>query len=353
MADENFEFLTLKDLKNILDESSILLLEEKQYNTLPAIEQIKTLCKLYLNNLDNTSIGLEKKSNNYLLGMRIIFSLRSFLLQEKIYFSIGAQSPEGELSVREFSQDEIFHYITANLQSGYMALSEEIEKYNKDYQDQNISDLWRQVVLASSFDWEKGYDAKRGYTTSRGIFRYVYSKPNPDTNVWVRYYMKQKTRHLTYYYNQSQNDNNLSLIGYNQGWLYEWFQEYIQDKENQLQLQAAFQTNSQAPLAGMMSRAVREAIPGYKGGDYINAMGQQVQAKLGNKRIMTFKTINTVINNIISILDEYEQMLKDGNGKAAQTMSEKFLKLFSDERTMVNKSYNNITSKILEQLKIK
>lgn len=348
-----FEFLTIDDLKDCLDEASITLLQNAGYQTMPVLEQIKKLCVIFQQKISDTTIDNSQIKNTYLLGMKIVYYLRAFLLQEQIIFSIGAESPTGELSVKEINQQEIFNSINVNLETCQLELNSAIERFDPDNVNQSISDLWKKVVLAAKFDWSEGYDTKKIYITSGKKRRYVYSKPNPDTNVWVRYYMKQKQRYLTRYYNKSLNDSSLNLIGYNQGWLYEWFQEYIQDKESQLQLQAAFDANSNSPLSGMFLGAVRENIEGYKGGDYIDAQGQQVQAKFKNKRIATFNTIKTVIANIIEIINDYEKTLSGEDTAVIQKMAQRFLQLFTDKRIKINYSYEKIVDQLISPLQKK
>ena len=344
MAEENFEFLTENDFYDIFKEAGNIL--SKDYSIMDPIEKIEYMCNFFKNELNSISVDTEKV---YILGMKIIFSLRSFLFQESIIFSIGATSPDGnKLSVKEISQEELFKNITANLKSKQIELSSQLEKFDNNLVNQNLSELWKNVVLAADFNWDQGYDEKKIYITSKNKRRYVYSKPGADTNVWVRYYMRQKRRYLTYYYNQG----NFNLISYNQGWLYEWFQEYVSDIENQKQLAAAFSKGDIKPLSGMMSEKVRENVPGYKGGDYLrqeNGVYQQIQAKMGNRRIITFKSIETVINEILIIINEYKKEIK--SGEAGNKIGNEFFKLFTDKQT-INEGYDKIADEILTRLKV-
>lgn len=345
-----YNFLSLDDLKDVLDEASLLLLQETNYSQQPILTKIKQLCLLFEQQYHQINKNDDAEKKMYTFGMKIVFSLREFLLQEEIIYSIGATSPDGKkLSVKEISQKEVFTNITANLKSKQMELSAALEKYNPE-QLSSLSELWGKVVEAADFNWEDGYSQQKNYLTSKGKTRRVYKKPNPDTNVWVRYYMRQKKRYLTYYYDKG----NFDLVAYNSGWLYEWFQEYVSDHENQLQLEAAF-LKSNTPLKQMMFGATRENIEGYKGGDYIDAYGRQVQAKKGNKRIITFTAIRNVIiggqrvTGILPIIQRYEAELN--NPESARKMGEKFAALFTDNRTVINKEYDLIVDNILKQLK--
>lgn len=337
-----FDYISYNDLIPLFQWGAQTLLSEEYILTMTPLQQIKSLCYAFQSALKNPNADQQQV---YLLGAQIVFQLRSYLLQEEIYFSIGATSPDGQqLSSKMMAQDEIFKYLQANLRSRSIELNSAIESFDSN----NVSDLsylWSKVVNAATFDWDEGYSEKKMYTTSRRAKRYVYRKPNPDLNVWVRYYTRQKKRYLTHYYDKG----NFDLVAYNHGWLYEWFQEYMQDRQNALALQAAFATSA-TPLEDLMSGVSRENIAGFKGGDYIDALGRQVQAKLGNKRIISFKSIETVINNILSIIQFYETNVKSASN--AQQMAQKFANLFTDTRTL-NQSYDTIVDSILSQLNFK
>lgn len=334
-----FNYISYNDLIPIFEQSARQLLSEEKMLMMPPLEQIKMLCYSFQSALKNPNIDQQQ---TYLLGAQIVFQLRSYLLQEEIYFSIGATSPDGQqLSSKMLTQNELLKNLQANLKSRAIELNSALENFDTS-NISNLSDLWSKVINASTFDWNSDISyEKKMYTTSRRAKRYVYKKPDPDTNVWVRYYTRQKKRYLTHYYDKG----NFDLIAYNHGWLYEWFQEYMQDRQNALALQAAFLTSS-TPLQEMMKGVQRENIAGFKGGDYIDAMGRQVQAKLGNKRIIPFKSIESVIGKILSIIHLYE------NTNNYQDMAQKLANLFTDTRTL-NQSYDKVVDSILSQLNLK
>ena len=347
MDNNSFEFITINELKEILDFGSLELLQQKKYEAMSPLQQIKVLCGIFNTEIAKTSLDNNALENIYIFGAKLVYSIRQYLLQESIYFSIGATSPDStKLSVKQLSQNEIFNNISANLKSKEILLSSLLEKFDPKFEQAGTSQMWAQILKATEFDWDKGYSAQRNYITSKNKTRRVYKKPEIDTNVWVRYYTRQKKRYLTYYYDKG----NFDLIAYNQGWLYEWFQEYISVPENYQELQQAFATGTKTPLKNMMSDAQRENIAGYKGGDYINAQGKQMQAKLGNRRIITFSAIKKVLYEIETIVTQYEGLIN--NPANAKQMANKFAQLFTDQRTL-NQGYDKIVDNILNSLKIK
>ena len=83
------------------------------------------------------------------------------------------------------------------------------------------------------------------------------------------------------------------MLNFNRGWLYEWFNAYIQDEESYLELQTSLKAGGNTPLKKMMnaSASKRERIEGRKGGDFIEKGGRQIQAKMENQKILTKKKI--------------------------------------------------------------
>ena len=338
-----FEFISFSDLSDVLKQAANELITEEKYLTLPPLQQIKTMCLLFQKFSPIDSNTPEMRKEIYSLGAKIVFSLRSFLLQSEILFTVGAISPDGtQLSTTTYTQDQVLNNLHVNLKSSQIELSSSLENFNSEKID-TYSSLWPQILNAASYNWDMGYDEKRMYITSRNKRRYVYSKPGIDTNVWVRYYQRQKAKFFTYYYDKG----GFNLVSYNHGWLYEWFQNYIQDPKNAEQLSTAFLSGSKTPLSNMMSGAERENIPGYKGGDYQLANGKWAQAKYGNKRIITFTSIKTVITNILKYISQYETQ----ENYSKEQLAKDLMNTFTDRRT-INDSYDKITDTLLSSLKL-
>lgn len=348
-----YEFINENDLKEILGDASSILLKDLDYEQMPMIKKIETLCKSATLNIASTDSAQQKLG--YKLGMMVVFSLREFLLQESLIFSIGATSPSSKnallnantpvkLSIKEITLKDMFINTFANLKSKSIELSYELEKFDENNLS-DLSNLWNNIVNAASFEWEKGSNYnKKQYITSRGKTTWIYQKPDIDSNVYVRYYERQKRKYLTFYYKNSDKYTN-----YNAGWLYEWMLEYINEREENLtNLLDNFNSHNMTPLENMMSGKYKENIEGYKGGDFkIDAM--QVQAKLGNRRIITFTSINKVLKNIQSIISEYQININNSNAK--NNMANKFLALFTHEDTYIlNKNYNEVINNMITNI---
>lgn len=340
-----FKFIDYSELSEIMKQAAQELILEEQYEVLPPLQQIKTICLLFkkFSSINSNTPDMQKEV--YSLGTRLVFTLRSFLLQSEILFTIGAISPDGkQLSTSTYSQDEILNNLNINLKNSQVELSYALEKFDSEKLD-TYSSLWPKILAAANVEWNNGngIDEKRLYVTSKNKKKYIYSKKGIDTNVWVRYYMRRKQRVFAYYYDKGGFD----LVAYNKGWLYEWFQEYVQNIDNAQELQAAFTNGSKTPLKGMMSGAERENIPGYKGGDYQLANGRWAQAKYGNKRIITFKSICSVVDNVLKFIEQYEK----GANYSKEQLATDLTKTFTDVNT-INDSYDKIVDTVLSSLNL-
>ena len=105
-----FEFISFSDLSETIKEAANELITEEQYEILPPLQQIKIMCLLFQKFSPIDSNTPEIRKEIYSLGARIVFSLRSFLLQSEILFTIGAISPDGtQLSTTTYTQDQVLN----------------------------------------------------------------------------------------------------------------------------------------------------------------------------------------------------------------------------------------------------
>lgn len=276
-----------------------------------------------------------------LIGALLVFRIRQFLLQESITFSLGATDDKGQLFERQITQDELFERIgqqrlklRSSLSSHAIMLSKSLERYNnEDFKQVGELNLWPSILqLAFGGPREKnnGNDID-----TRPKF---YQKDSADENVYVRY-SEGKRQILQYYYDRNK------LIYFNRGWLYEWYMEYLSENpENEIELSKHILKHSLAPL--FEGRRI-DSVEGYKGGDYISATGQQMQAKYFNQQMITFTSIITVLKEMQNIFTIWK------NGYDIEKASESFAKLFTDDATVIEKlntTYSNIINQQLLSL---
>lgn len=241
-------------------------------------------------------------------GAQLVYRIRTLLLKEDIDYYIGGQDPSGnQLYQKHVPQSTILSALNANLSAGAVLLDAEIEKIeNLNKVAQHINFLWQQVQYLSDvsiFDNKSAAKDILLYSYSfvdksgknRNVYRHYYQKPSDDTRVFIRY-QNQRTKKdkLSYY------DIDGKMSFFNQGWLYEWFSEYLNQEHGYTNLFSSLIEDKS--LSVMMKKT--DTVAGYKGGDFTIGK-QQIQAKFGNLRVISFKSIITVLTSLQDNLKAY------------------------------------------------
>lgn len=341
-----YQFITQIEYEQYLSEAAKELLLQKKYISLPPLQQIRLLCLTYKNELAN-AIGKNKASDIeklYLLGTRLVFQTRSFLLQDEIMFALGATSPEGKLETVLLSQDELFSQLRYSIKSGAMKLSESLGDLNITNQiDVDPENMWSKIATAASFSWPGDRGEQKLFQLGNGKYRKrFYRKNSADINVWVRFSGKW---HTVRKYYQKQG----AMMFFNDGWLYEWFLSFIQQVENVEKLKNSL--NTETPLLPLMENSALDNIRGYQGGDFKDAYGRQIQAKMGNKKIISIKSINMVVDQLLMHIDNYYLQVNNPEIKKQQ-LAQNFMKLFSHGQETINREYDKIVDDMLKNLKL-
>ena len=249
-------------------------------------------------------------------GAQLVYRIRTLLLKEDIDYYIGGQDPSGkQLYQKHIPQSTILPMLKANLSSGAVLLDAEIEKIeNLDKVASHINFLWQQIQYlsdVSSFDNKSSakditlysYTFVNKSGKNINVYRHYYQKPSDDTRVFIRYQnQKTKKNKLSYY------DINGRMSFFNQGWLYEWFSEYLNQEHGYTTLFSSLVEDKS--LSVMMKQT--DTVAGYKGGDFTIGK-QQIQAKFGNLRVISFKSIVTVLTSLQDSLQAYVTAVSEEN----------------------------------------
>ena len=287
-------------------------------------------------------------------GAQLVYRIRTLLLKEDIDYYIGGQDPSGkQLYQKYMPQSAILPALKANLSSGAVLLDAEIEKIeNLDKVASHINFLWQQIQYlsdVSSFDNKSAtkditlysYTFVNKSGKNINVYRHYYQKPSDDTRVFIRYQnQRTKKNKLSYY------DINGRMSFFNQGWLYEWFSEYLNQEHGYTTLFSSLVEDKS--LSVMMKKT--DTVAGYKGGDF--AIGkQQVQAKFGNLRVISFKSIVTVLTSLQDGLQAYVAAMSEENkDKAIAQIAQIFA---ADNIEQINKAGTQvILDNVRDTLKI-
>lgn len=287
-------------------------------------------------------------------GAQLVYRIRTLLLKEDIDYYIGGQDPSGkQLYQKHIPQSTILPALKANLSSGAVLLDAEIEKIeNLDKVASHINFLWQQIQYlsdVSSFDNKSSakditlysYTFVNKSGKNINVYRHYYQKPSDDTRVFIRYQnQKTKKNKLSYY------DINGRMSFFNQGWLYEWFSEYLNQEHGYTTLFSSLIEDKS--LSVMMKQT--DTVAGYKGGDFTIGK-QQIQAKFGNLRVISFKSIVTVLTSLQDGLQAYVIAVSEENkDKAIAQIAQIFA---ADNIEQLNKASTQvILNNVRDTLKI-
>ena len=335
------------DKENINISSLLILIQD----LLKALEQIViiegnslkyTKEDLIVNNTENAFLQLMTFSG------QLVYQIRSLLLKEDIDYFLGGQSSDGsQLYTKILPQSAILNNIKADLNSGAVLLKAELEKFtNQDKVAKHINFLWQQIQSLSDISYSNKealsektifaytFTNKSGKTIN--AYRHYYQKPTNDKNVFMRY-KNQRTKKEKYsYYNKDGK-----MFFFNNGWLYEWFQDYL--AQHGFSKLASSLIDNQS-LSVMMKKTDR--VEGYKGGDFMIGK-QQIQAKFKNLRIISFKSVITVLTNLKEGLILYQEALSPEKKEQA---IEKIAQIFvADNIEKINKSTTETALNVIKE----
>lgn len=266
------------------------------------------------------------------IGALLVYKIREFLLDEQIYFSLGATDENGKLFEKQISQEELFNQknIISSLDRHAVLFRDNLEHIES--QEVGSLNQWPEILQLAFNGYGEG-----ARVIEKNNDKY-YGKSEADTDVYIRW-TGGKKRIRNYYYSKE-------LKYFNRGWLYEWYMEYI-NSSNQAEekLQNSLINGSLSPL---FYGKKMDAIPGTKGGDYEDKIhNKQVQAKYGNKKIISYYSILQNIKKIFNIL----VVLKASYN--IESAAEKFSQLFTHDPSVpnrLNETYSNIINERLLKL---
>ena len=343
MIDENFEFISMETFKSIVGRSvnkeDLANIYSSQISFADSLLQMCNVYeKMMLNKNDNV------KRNAYRLGANIIFNLRKFLLEEDIILSIGATTVENEeLKIYEGNITDILKdkskYSVGLGEKGGLSVLNKLQnlQLKEDNNEAQRNAIWKRILDAKSLtgpykDFEAIESNSIGeHMMSKGesfIKLYKRNLRLPDSNVLYGYRNKEI---LTYY----QAD---SIRFLNEGYMFEHFMRKWELADDEQRKYIEMRSLGDHPVS--IAADKWDTIAGYKGGDYRDLAGRQMQAKYNKQEFIKTTTITNVMQEIKQLLETRKNdYLNLGND---------LVRLFTDEKNMdfrgsldkINNAYN-------------
>lgn len=286
-----------------------------------------------------------------IFGAQLVFKIRSLLLDENIDYLLGGMVGDS-LAEKVVTQDQVLSSMSANIKEEAVLLDRELESFNDQNKVNNaINQLWQRVQTLADFTnigHLSGQHSKKvsvysyTFTTASGTERRVnkqfYGNTQPDNNVYMRYVDgRKKAQKLGYY-----KKNNFYTF-YNQGWLYQWFNDKIKNISTQVEMNKLMQSLNQGSISDFIQKM--DHVPGYQGGD-VWIKGLQYQLKFNNLKIISFNSIFNVLKHLQIIL----QKAQNEEEKNKEEIGKLLINLYVDKNSP--KIQNYLTTVINNLFKI-
>lgn len=291
---------------------------KNESNDLTAAQQLLALCEIFTNKVtfpeNSKKISMRRKSNVgversdlLVYGARLIYQLRSFLTQEEIIFHIGVKSQGKYSNSAKIPQSVVMKNFTAlGGNKRAVGLTYQLEKQLTQANSNDtvhFINKWKRIELLASVSPKKGSYIESGMyiqDKSEKAFQLLQKK---TADMKVYYTIKQlpgegdrKAIRSKYYNLES------GMYGFNDGWLWEWYDTIYNTKDAStiLDIHHSVDAGDLEPLF-----LTSDNIPGIKQGDYLSRMGQQVQNKYNNEKIISNNSIIEIMKTLTELLRAY------------------------------------------------
>ena len=260
-------------------------------------------------------------------GGQLVYKIRTLLLKEEIDYILGGyDSKNNQLKQAIITQPEILNNLKASLTDESVQLQSSLENINNLTEvSKHINELWNQIKELSDYEQENDFNYDNPIPKEEHNY---YQKIHPDKKIFMRYATENDKKIRYGYYSI---DNKYSF--FNDGWLFEWFNAYIRQGHIEKLKKSLFEEKS---LGDMMQKI--DNVRGYRGGDFKDIEGRQFQVKFKNLKVISFKSIITVLNSIKKTLQSYYN-LKRKTEKSKSKVIKDLVTLFTTQnRAQIDKA---------------
>ena len=284
-------------------------------------------------------------------GAQLIYLLRTFIQNEEITFHMASKSSDGKYSTSAFiPQSQILTNLSAVSKSAVgvnLKLQKELISNNQNNELFNIKrkNMWSRVEYLSEAKYIAGKNIGKIDMRKAGAkyAHWAYQSQKKDIMVYLKWSGKQVTK----YYNMDGGNTADSLMSFNNGWLWEWYNKILYGGSD-VQYQEA--TNSL--MAGSLKPIMlgKDWTPGTKEGDFQDLQNRQIQSKYANDKIISFNNIRHVLYDLENALIIYIQEGKQASDQLISVLHEHF---FPESASIGNKFANDIVDSLLNKLSTK
>lgn len=294
-------------------------------------------------------------------GTQLIYTLRKFLTDEEIVFHIASTDSKGKYQANAYiSQSEILRNLS-RVKAKAIGVSEKIERdlvlRNKEQSINKIFERkWKQIEYLSEVKtYVKSKNNNKIDMRKNGDKEAHWAYQNQKKDILI--YIKFSKNKYTKYYDIGENGKKDDLISFNNGWLWEWYDNIYNTKDPQT-LTTVHNGLNRGTLKPIFDLSEKDYTPGTKQGDWRNMIqGMEVQNKYNNSKIISYNNILHVMYDLIPVLEAYVNESQDKNitQNLLNVLQEHF---FSDSievgQNILNEEFNqSILTKLNKKVNIK
>ena len=335
-------------------------------------EMLLRLCQLITSQIDivlqkhyfrySKSYGdLYKRGNNIakadeqklmVFAAQLIYMLRTFIHNEEITFHMASRTERGGYEASAFIPQTAVLKSLSSLANKAVGVSTIVQKslinqyqYDTAFQIKR-QNLWTQVEsLATPFvDFNTSH--KINLKGDNNDPHWAYQSLKRDMMVYIAFYGKKGTNYTKYYDMDGVGSAN-SLMAFNNGWLWEWYNKvlYSGSNEEYLEVNDSIMSGSLRPI--MLGP---DYTPGTKEGDFKDLQNRQIQSKYNNEKIISYNNIRHIIYDLENALIQY---VKEGQLASKHLMDILQEHFFPESASIGDKFAEDMTNDLLKQFNSK
>ena len=277
---------------------------------------------------------------------QLIYTLRTFIHNEEITFHMASRTADGKYQNSAFiPQQEILSSFSAVSNKGIevtLAVQRDlIAQYSNDQKFAiQRKNMWNQVEYLA--DPITGRASNKIDVRKPGAKQahWAYQNLKSDLMVYIAYH---GNGNYTKYYDMEGNGKRESLMFFNNGWLWEWYNKilYGGSDEEYLDVSGALMRGSLRPI--MLGP---DYTPGTKEGDFQDLYGRQIQSKYGNTKIISYNNIRHILYDLEGSLVQYIAEGQKSSSKLIEVLQEHF---FPEAAMNGDKFANEIADDLLKK----
>ena len=286
-----------------------------------------------------TNLSKQMEDELMVYGAQLIYLIRSFVQDEEIMFHMATKDQDGKYKADAFiPQSQVLKNLSATKTNAIgvsIALQNQLISTNSvNTLSLKRENLWKRVEYLSEARYLPGKNIGKIDMRKAGEKKahWAYQSQKKDMMIYLKFSGKQ----ITKYYDTVGNGKRDGLQSFNNGWLWEWYNSVLYGgTEEQIDLvNTSIKQGSLKPIIFQ-----KDYTPGTKQGDFQNLLGQQVQSKYNNEKIISYNNIRHILYKLDISLTQYIQEGQTLN--ASQNLLEVLQEHFFPESVRIGENYGN------------